>query len=452
MTVNLSALAGAGQQFFDNNGVILSGGKLYSYAAGTTTPQTTYTSAAGNTAHTNPIILDSAGRVPTGEIWLTAGSNYKFVLTTSADVSLVTWDNITGINGTGITTNASSVQYDPVNDASTTVAAFLDFFIGHGGNGELTNTRVGEDALSTNTTGTNNTAVGKKAMELNTTGYQNTAVGVDAMFQNTTGHYNTSVGEGSMMENTTGTDNTAIGHSSYKFSTTGSYNTALGKAALHDGGSGSNNTAVGYSAMFYVDTGSRNTVAGNQAGQYTDTGNNNVFVGYNAGLANTSSSYNTFVGSNAGESIDTGTKNTIIGVFNGNQNGLDIRNANNHAVIADGNGVPKAWWNQDGLFRTPSGVAFGTIQVITVNSTINETAYYALVADSVTGTITLTLVPRTGRVLKIVNQSAQLVQSASSNIAAIVNGALGTQILSGTPGKWAELWCDGTNWNIVAAN
>lgn len=113
MTVNLSALAGAGQQFFDNNGSPLSGGKLWSYQAGTTTPQTTYTTAAGNVAHTNPIILDSSGRVATGEIWLTAASNYKFVLMTSANVTLATWDNITGINGTGIASNASNVQYDP---------------------------------------------------------------------------------------------------------------------------------------------------------------------------------------------------------------------------------------------------------------------------------------------------------------------------------------------------
>ena len=113
MAVNLSSLAGAGQQFFDNNGVPLSGGKLFSYAAGTTTPQTTYTSITGVTAHSNPIILNSAGRVPTGEIWLTAGSNYKFVLTTSVDVLIATWDNIAGINGTGITSNAINVEYDP---------------------------------------------------------------------------------------------------------------------------------------------------------------------------------------------------------------------------------------------------------------------------------------------------------------------------------------------------
>jgi hypothetical protein len=112
MTVNLSALAGAGQQFFDDNGNPLSGGKLYTYEAGTTTPQATYTSVSGATAHTNPIVLNSAGRVATGEIWVTAGQNYKFVLKTSAEVTLATWDNITGINGTGIATNAGLVEYD----------------------------------------------------------------------------------------------------------------------------------------------------------------------------------------------------------------------------------------------------------------------------------------------------------------------------------------------------
>lgn len=120
MTVNLSALAGAGQQFLDANAAPLTGGKLYSYEAGTTTPQATYTSVSGATAHTNPIILDSAGRVPGGQIWLTAGQNYKFVLTSSADVSLGTWDNITGINGTGIATNAINVAYDPPAGAAAT--------------------------------------------------------------------------------------------------------------------------------------------------------------------------------------------------------------------------------------------------------------------------------------------------------------------------------------------
>ena len=96
--VALSPLGGAAGQFLDNNGVILSGGKLYTYVAGTTTPQATYTSVSGATAHANPIVLDSAGRVPGGEIWLTNGATYKFVIETALGVLLGTYDNLSGIN------------------------------------------------------------------------------------------------------------------------------------------------------------------------------------------------------------------------------------------------------------------------------------------------------------------------------------------------------------------
>jgi hypothetical protein len=98
MSVTPSPIGGFAAQFFDNNGVILSGGKIYTYAAGTTTPQVTYTSASGTTPHANPIVLDSAGRVPGGEIWLTDGLVYKFVIETATGILLGTYDNITGVN------------------------------------------------------------------------------------------------------------------------------------------------------------------------------------------------------------------------------------------------------------------------------------------------------------------------------------------------------------------
>ena len=96
MAVFLSPVGGAAAQFFTNSGVILSGGRLWTYAAGTTTPKVSYTSSSGNTPHTNPIILDSAGRVPGGEIWLSV-TPYKFALYTSADVLIATYDNISGV-------------------------------------------------------------------------------------------------------------------------------------------------------------------------------------------------------------------------------------------------------------------------------------------------------------------------------------------------------------------
>jgi hypothetical protein len=97
MSVSISLFAGAGWQFFDNNGVPLSGGLLYTYSAGTTTPQTTYTTSVGNIANANPIVLDSSGRIP-NEIWLTNNVSYKFVLKTSVGVQIGSYDNIQGGN------------------------------------------------------------------------------------------------------------------------------------------------------------------------------------------------------------------------------------------------------------------------------------------------------------------------------------------------------------------
>jgi hypothetical protein len=99
MAVNLSPLGGAGWQFFDNSGVPLAGGLLYTYEAGTTTPAATYTTNAGTIANTNPIILDAAGRPPS-EIWL-ANQPYKLVLKTSTGVLIWTMDNITGLPSAG---------------------------------------------------------------------------------------------------------------------------------------------------------------------------------------------------------------------------------------------------------------------------------------------------------------------------------------------------------------
>jgi hypothetical protein len=97
MAVFLSPVGGAAAQFFTNTGSVLTGGKLYTYAAGTTTPLVSYTTNAGNVARTNPIVLDAAGRVPSGgEIWITSAA-YKFVLTDSTDVLIATYDNLLGI-------------------------------------------------------------------------------------------------------------------------------------------------------------------------------------------------------------------------------------------------------------------------------------------------------------------------------------------------------------------
>ena len=131
MTVYLSAFAGAGAQFFTDNGSVLSGGKIYTYVAGTTTPQNTYTSVTGSTANSNPIILDSGGRLPE-DMWLSEGVKYRFVLTDSNDVQIGEYDDIAGINdistesvawSTITGTPTTLLGYGITNGLTTTVAA-----------------------------------------------------------------------------------------------------------------------------------------------------------------------------------------------------------------------------------------------------------------------------------------------------------------------------------------
>lgn len=119
MAVNLSPI-GNGQQFFDNTGLPLNGGLIYTYQAGSTTPLATYTDVNGTVANSNPIVLDSSGRLP-NEVWLTYGFNYKFVVKTSAAVTLGTYDNLYGIigvlntsTGTTIPTGMISLWYGSI--------------------------------------------------------------------------------------------------------------------------------------------------------------------------------------------------------------------------------------------------------------------------------------------------------------------------------------------------
>lgn len=77
-------------QFLKLDGTPMVGGKVYSYAAGTTTPQNTFTDSTGTTPNENPVILDSRGEA---NIWLGAAS-YKFRLTDANDVEIWTVDNV----------------------------------------------------------------------------------------------------------------------------------------------------------------------------------------------------------------------------------------------------------------------------------------------------------------------------------------------------------------------
>ena len=97
----------AKQQFFDANGNPLAGGKLYTYAAGTTTLLATYIDSTGTTSNANPIILDSRGEA---NVWLVPGTSYKFKLTDANDVQIWVVDEISVPASAGTVTSLSVVS------------------------------------------------------------------------------------------------------------------------------------------------------------------------------------------------------------------------------------------------------------------------------------------------------------------------------------------------------
>lgn len=127
--VNLSPVLR--QRFFDTNGNPLAGGKVYSYQAGTSTPQATYTDSTGTSANTNPVILDASGEA---DIWLDQELSYKIVLDDANDVQQWETDGIVGI----LTPNA--VNTAAIADGAVTTPKLAD--------GAVTSAKIATNAIA----------------------------------------------------------------------------------------------------------------------------------------------------------------------------------------------------------------------------------------------------------------------------------------------------------------
>jgi hypothetical protein len=275
--------------------------------------------------------------------------------------------NIFGINAGLSSTTANNITAfgsdTLLNNTASNIAGFGSgaLYTNTTGTG---NTALGPSAygatqgpLGLNTTGSYNTAVGMQALLSNTTASNNTAVGVQALYDNTTGDSSTSVGYQALATATTGNSNSAFGTEALKYTTTGIRNSAFG-GRDYDGGSssygtlnlnttGSYNSAFGQGALANNTTAENNTAVGYQAGYSNTTASNNTAVGKDAGYGTTGEK-NTFIGYGSGASVSSGTKNTILGAYTGNQGGLDIRTASNNIVLSDGDGNPRAIYQNNG--------------------------------------------------------------------------------------------------------
>src|ERR1035437_5995419 len=99
-----------------STGAPLAGGKLYTYVAGTNIPLATYTTAAGNVANTNPVVLDAAG---SANVWY-SNSTYKVVLKDASDVVQWTQDNVSP----GVLAPVNYTVIDEIQSATSNQSVF----------------------------------------------------------------------------------------------------------------------------------------------------------------------------------------------------------------------------------------------------------------------------------------------------------------------------------------
>jgi hypothetical protein len=284
-------------QFFDpnNSGAPLAGGKLFTYQAGTSIKQTTWTDSTQTSVNTNPIILDSNG---VANIWLDPTLRYKFVLSPANDTDppsspLRTVDNVSASLTIPALTRILLGQiiwpqtpveivvgvlpidfaylpvdprrYNSISDwvlvynAITSMNdTFWPFYRGdHAQHPSQTNTIVGwksyNDAQKTGTVGYRCTFFGAQAGQLNS---------------------------GSV---TAGGTNTGFGWAALQNIVESSGNTAVGAVALNSltGVASAHNNAFGYRVLTLLVNGTQNNCFGFQTANSLITGDNNHAYGEN---------------------------------------------------------------------------------------------------------------------------------------------------------------------------
>lgn len=113
---------GVGYQGFTSNGIPLNAGKIYTYIAGGTSAQATYTTSAGNVQNSNPIVLSADGRTP-DEVWLLGTSAYRLDVCDSDDNLIQTYDNISGIATAGQVQNSSLIALGTIGGTANAITA-----------------------------------------------------------------------------------------------------------------------------------------------------------------------------------------------------------------------------------------------------------------------------------------------------------------------------------------
>lgn len=115
--------------------------------------------------------------------------------------------------------------------------------------------------------------------------------------------------------------------------------------------------------------------------------------------------------------------------------------------VGVGTNTPTAKFQVNGSFAGSAPIT------VTTDYTVSDSAICIISNRAASNTLTLpTPATSAGRMLKVITRTAQTVVSASSNVVPRSSATPGTAILAAGIGNWAELWCDGTNWIIMAGS
>lgn len=133
-------------QIVDANGDPLVGGSIWTYLAGTSTGATTYTDDTGGTAQGLVMGLNSLGLPVLGPVWMLGGQPLKFIIKNAANVTLLTYDDISGIGDTSTTPD----QFPFIAPTPTYISATSFSFVGD----QTNDAQVSRRIRSINTGGT----------------------------------------------------------------------------------------------------------------------------------------------------------------------------------------------------------------------------------------------------------------------------------------------------------
>jgi hypothetical protein len=323
-------------------------------------------------------------------------------------------------NKVGIGTNNPSGKLHVSGSNATSIIDGLS--IGRGSGNVVTNTVIGNGALSSNTTGSRNSAFGYQALagtggispgasncafgfralklagascstncafggntlaSVNYYAINNNAFGYQAL-QLTTGGNQNAFGYQSLQNTTTGSSNSAFGHQTLKNNTTGSRNSAFGYLALRNNTSGTNNNAFGYQALYTSTTGSRNSAFGHMALRNLTTASDNTAFGYKTLLSGSNGQFsqrNTAMGSRASEA-GGGVSNSAFGFEALRYSGFNANSAFGAYTLR----------NQRTTGTANSNSAFGYKALINNISGYTNSAFGANAGTTVTGGINLTII------------------------------------------------------------